>query len=269
MNGILGGRTAVVIGGSGALGSAIALGLADAGARLFVAGRSISTIEEVRNLIHARGGAAIAIRIDALDRESLQDARSTILGTHQGIDILVNATGGNSAAATLPPNGSGADLDVEAFRDVVDANLVGVLLPIQVFVRDMIAGGRGSIINISSMAAGRPLTRVAGYGAAKAALENFTRWTAVNLAQLHGDTIRVNAIAPGFILAEQNRDLLLTSKGQLTERGRAIVDHTPMGRLGTPEDVAGVACWLASDASRFVTGTVIPVDGGFSAYAGV
>jgi NAD(P)-dependent dehydrogenase (short-subunit alcohol dehydrogenase family) len=262
-------RSAVVMGGSGTLGRAIAQALAQCGARVAIGGRSSEKSETVAAAIRHAGAEAMVLHVDALDRPALERARSRIVEVWGGFDVLVNATGGNIPGATLATGESALDLDAGAFRAVVDANLMGALLPTQVFAAALVAAGRGSVINISSMAASRPLTRVAGYGAAKAALENLTRWLAVNLAQTYGDAIRVNAVAPGFFLGDQNRGLLLNAAGELTERGNAIIEHTPMGRFGDPEDLVGAVCWLASDASRFVTGAVIPVDGGFSAFAGV
>jgi NAD(P)-dependent dehydrogenase (short-subunit alcohol dehydrogenase family) len=169
----------------------------------------------------------------------------------------------------LRPDQGLADLDVEAMRSVFDLNFLGTFLPTLVFAPTMAAAGRGSIINVSSMAAQRAVTRVAGYSAAKAAVDNFTRWLAVTLAQKHGATLRVNAIAPGFFVAEQNRALLLEPDGRLTARGQAIISHTPMARFGEPEELLGALLWLASDASRFVTGAVVAIDGGFSVFSGV
>jgi NAD(P)-dependent dehydrogenase (short-subunit alcohol dehydrogenase family) len=185
------------------------------------------------------------------------------------LDVLINGAGGNVPAATVVGELSFFGLTHEALREVVDLNLLGTVLPSQVFGEAMVAAKRGSIINISSMAADRPLTRVIGYAAAKAATDNFTRWLAVEFAQKYGPELRVNAIAPGFFIGEQNHDLLLTPEGSPTARGQKIIDHTPMGRFGEPDELVGTAVWLASDASRFVTGVVVPVDGGFSAYSGV
>nr|MBA2755368.1 SDR family oxidoreductase [Chloroflexia bacterium] len=185
------------------------------------------------------------------------------------IDILVNAAGGNVAGATLPPGGAAFDLSLDAFREVVDLNFFGALLPIQVFGAAMAAAGRGSIVNVSSMAASRAITRVAGYSAAKAAIENVTRWLAVELARAYGDGLRVNAIAPGFFIGEQNRALLIDASGAPTERGRQIVAHTPAGRFGVPEEVTGAVVWLCGPSAGFVNGVVLPIDGGFGAFGGV
>jgi NAD(P)-dependent dehydrogenase (short-subunit alcohol dehydrogenase family) len=260
-------RTAIVMGGSGTLGRAIAEGLADCGARVVIGGRDISRAEAVAIAIRDHGGQAMAVTADALRCEQLEDALENVTTAWGAIDILVNATGGNLPAATLDQSGDIRDLDLHTIGEVVDKNLTTALLPIQVIWPAMTRDGRGSVINISSMAASRPLTRVGGYGAAKAALENFTRWLAITLAE-EGSGVRVNAIAPGFFVTDQNRDLMMEGD-HLTQRGQAIIAHTPMGRLGDPRDLTGAACWLASDASRFVTGAVIPIDGGFSASAGV
>lgn len=263
------GKVALVTGGTGVLGGTIARGLAEAGAKVAILGRRQAVAEHLAASIRKGGGEAIATPADVLERGQLAQAREALLGRWGQLDILVNAAGGNVAGATVPPDGALFGLDGHAFRQVVDLNLLGTLLPIQVFGETMAAQRRGSIVNVSSMAAQRPLTRVAGYSAAKAAIDNLTRWLAVEFARKYGEGVRVNAIAPGFFVGEQNRALLLNDDGSLTARGRQIVEHTPMGRFGEPEELVGSAVYLASDASRFVTGIVVPVDGGFSAYSGV
>ena len=263
------GRVAVVTGGTGVLGGALARGLARAGANVGVLGRRTEKAEAVAAEIRAAGGEALALTADVLNKEQLERARAHLLRACGRIDILVNGAGGNVPEATVVGDKSFFDLSGDALRDVFDLNLHGTVLPIQVFGEAMAQAQRGSIINISSMAAQRPLTRVVGYGAAKAALENLTRWLAVELAQKYGPGLRVNAVAPGFFLGEQNRTLLLNDDGSLTERGQKIVTHTPIGRFGEPEELVGTTVWLASSASSFVTGIVVPVDGGFSAYSGV
>lgn len=265
----LSGKVAVVTGGTGVLGGALARGLALAGANVGVLGRRTAKAEAVAESIRAAGGEALPLTADVLDKGQLEGARDQLLGAYGRVDILVNGAGGNVPEATVVGDRTFFELSGEALRDVLDLNLYGAVLPSQVFGEAMAQAKRGSIINISSMAAERPLTRVAVYGAAKAALENLTRWLAVELAQRYGPGLRVNAVAPGFFLGEQNRDLLLNSDGSLTERGQKIIAHTPLGRFGEPEELVGTAVWLAGDASSFVTGTVIPVDGGFSAYSGV
>ena len=262
-------KVAVVTGGTGVLGGALAWGLAEAGAKVGILGRRTAKAEATAAAICAAGGNALALTADVQDRAQLEAARAQVLAAWGRLDILVNGAGGNVASATVVGDRSFFGLSNAALREVIDLNLLGALLPTQVFGETMAASRRGSIINISSMAAQRPLTRVIGYGAAKAALDNVTRWLAVELAHKHGSRVRVNAIAPGFFIGEQNRDLLLAGDGKPTERGQQIIDNTPMGRFGAPDELIGAAVWLASDASTFVTGIVVPVDGGFSAYSGV
>jgi NAD(P)-dependent dehydrogenase (short-subunit alcohol dehydrogenase family) len=264
------GKVAVVTGGSGALGTAMAKGLAQAGARVAVLARRIEPVTAIVAAIETGGGTALALSADVRERAQVERACATIVDRWERVDILVNAAGGNMPGATLAPEASLLDLDPEAFRAVVDLNLIGVLLPSLVFGATMIAApGQGTIINISSMAAQRPLTRIAGYSAAKAAVENLTRWMAIELARRYGSGLRVNAIAPGFFIGEQNRALLLNPDGSLTARGEHILAHTPAGRLGVPEDLIATLIWLCSPGAAFVNGAVIPVDGGFSAFSGV
>lgn len=265
----LSGKVAVVTGGTGVLGGALARGLAAAGAKVGVLGRRTVKAEEVVEEVRAAGGEALPLTADVQDKAQLGAARAQVLESWGRIDILVNGAGGNAPAATVVGDLSFFGLSLDALREVIDLNLLGTVLPSQVFGEAMADAARGSIINISSMAAQRPLSRVVGYGAAKAATDNFTRWLAVELARRYNPHLRVNAVAPGFFIGEQNHDLLLTPEGSLTARGQRIVDHTPMGRFGEPDELVGTAVWLAGDASRFVTGVVIPVDGGFSAYSGI
>ena len=265
----LSGRVAVVTGGTGSLGGAMARGLGRSGARVAILARHRDSLDAVAEQMRRDRIEVLALEADVLQVAQLARARETVTDTWGRIDVLVNAAGGNRPAATVPPRGTVFDLDPGAVRQVVDLNLMGTLLPIQELGRTMAEAGRGSIVNISSMAATRPLSRVAGYGAAKAAVENLTRWLADHVARRFGPAIRVNAIAPGFFLGAQNRDLLVDSTGSLTDRARQIVSATPMGRLGDPDDLVGPVVWLASDASDFVTGAVIPVDGGFSAGSGL
>ena len=277
----LDGKAAAVTGGGGVLGSAMAQALAERGAAVaFLDVREAAAVAASAR-VSAAGGRAIGVACDVLDETSLAAAAARIAGEFGRLDILVNAAGGNAPGATTaketarPDDLSGGtgtartffDLDPDELRRVLDLNLMGTLLPCRVFGREMARGGGGTIVNISSMTASRPLTKVAAYSAAKAGVSNLTAWLATHLAPLH---IRVNAIAPGFFLTEQNRFLLTDEKtGGLTARGRAVVAHTPLGRFGAPADLAGALVWLASGASAFVTGAVIPVDGGFSAYPGV
>lgn len=265
------GKVAVVTGGSGVLGGAIAEGLAAAGAKVALTGRTPEKVDSLVEAIQSTGGEAMGFALESPDKDALESCCSAIRDAWGRIDILVNSVGGNMKEATTSEEQTFFDLDGTAIRKVVELNLMdGAVLPAQVFGAAMALSGGGSIINISSMAALQPLTRIPGYSAAKAAVDNFTKWLAVNLAHECEHSIRVNAIAPGFFLTEQNRFLLLDeSTGGPTARGKSIIDHTPMARYGTPEDLVGAALWLASDASAFVTGTVIAVDGGFSAYSGV
>jgi NAD(P)-dependent dehydrogenase (short-subunit alcohol dehydrogenase family) len=267
------GRVAVVTGATGVLGGAMAVGLARAGARVVVLGRRRERAEEVASRIAADGGEALALLADVLDAAQLRRACEKVLEEWGRVDALVNAAGGNVPGAALGAGETIFDLRLEPFREVFDLNLLGTVQPALVFGEAMAsrgdAGAEGCIVNVSSMAARRPLTRVAGYSAAKAAIENITQWLAVELSRKYGPGIRVNAIAPGFFIGEQNRGLLLDGKGNLTPRGRAVIEHTPMGRFGEPEELVGALIWLCSPASSFVTGAVVPVDGGFSTFSGV
>lgn len=265
----LSGSVIVFTGGTGVLGSVLCRSLAHAGASVVVLGRNGEVAQQVASGIEKAGGQSLAIVANVLERAELEEARSRVIKQFGKIDILVNAAGGNKAGAVVPPEKTFFDLSVDDFRSVVDLNLLGTLLPTQVFGEAMAAQKKGVVVNISSMAALRPLTRVGGYAAAKAAVSNFTQWLAVEMAMKFGEGIRVNAIAPGFFLTEQNRTLLTNSDGSLTERGKSIVAHTPFGRFGDPRELSGTLIWLCSDASRFVSGIVVPVDGGFSAYAGI
>ena len=265
------GRVAVVTGASGALGSALAHALGTAGAAVALVARRADRLERHAGSLRADGIDAVALPADVLAAEQLRAVRDRAVARWGRVDVLVNAAGGNVAAATLDSDRDVADLPEDAFRQVVDLNLLGTWLPCQAFAGALAAGepAGGAILNISSMAADRALTRVGGYAAAKAGVESLTRWLAVELARRHGSGLRVNALAPGFFLGDQNRDLLLDADGAPTERGRAILAHTPAGRLGEPADLAGPAIWLCSPAARFVTGAIIPVDGGFSAFGGI
>ncbi len=273
----LNGKVAVVTGGTGVLGGAMARGLAAAGARVAVMGRRADVARQVAADIVSAGDEAIPLPADVLDEESLKSACRTLIDSWGSVDILINAAGGNRPDATVFGDLTFFNVPRVALEGVVGLNFTGTVLPIQVFGEPMARQGNGSIINISSMAAQKVLTRVMGYSAAKAAVDNLTRWLAVDLAQKHGAGLRVNAIAPGFFIGEQNRALLTNVDAPprpdgaptLTERGQQIVDHTPMGRFGEPDELIGAAIWLASDASRFVTGIVLPVDGGFSAASGI
>ncbi|MBA3314355.1 MAG: SDR family oxidoreductase [Planctomycetota bacterium] len=257
------GETAVVIGGTGVLGGAMAEALASQGARVAIVGRSRDRGEQRVKAVASAGGSAAFFAADALSRESMTDARDAIISRFGSIDVLVNAAGGNRPDATLPPGSDFCKLPLDAWRDVFDLNLVGgVLLPCQVFGETMIGKGRGSIINVASMAGMIPLSRVVAYSAAKAAVINLTKFLAREWATRG---VRVNAVSPGFFPAEQNRKLLFNDDGTYTERGGQIIAHTPMARFGEPAELAGAIVWLAaSKASSFVTGQNIVADGGFS-----
>lgn len=265
----LSGKTAVVTGGTGVLGGAMSKALARAGANVGILGRSKTKGQGKVQQISEKGGNAMLLVADVLEHEQLAEAKQEVLDQWGSIDILVNAAGGNIPKATVNPGQSIFDLSPEAVEKVVDINFLGSFNTTQVFAEPMTEQGKGSIVNISSMAAERPLTRVMGYAASKAAIDNYTKWLSTELTTKYGEGIRVNAIAPGFFIGEQNHDLLLNEDDTLTSRGQTIVDHTPMRRFGNPEDLSGTLIWLCSEASAFVTGTVIPVDGGFSAFSGV
>ena len=264
------GKTAVITGGSGALGSAMSLALGQAGVRVVILGRRAAPIDAVVQQIRDSGGEALGISCDVLDKSSLEQAHRQINDTFGSVDILINGAGGNHPQATTNNEQSFFDLDLTAIDSVFRLNFTGTLLCCQVFGHDMIEHKQGCIVNIASMNAFRPLTRIPAYSAAKAAITNFTQWLAVHIAQEYSANIRVNAIAPGFFLTEQNRFLMTNPQdGSLTARGQAVINHTPMKRLGKPEDLAGTLLWLISPASEFITGVVVPVDGGFSAFSGV
>jgi NAD(P)-dependent dehydrogenase (short-subunit alcohol dehydrogenase family) len=257
------GETAVVVGGTGVLGGAMADALAAAGARVAVVGRNEERGRERVGAIEAAGGAAVFQAADAMDRSSLARARDAIVARWGTVSVLVNGAGGNRPDATLPPGGDFCRLPLEAWQSVFDLNLVGgVLLPSQVFGETMLAGGAGSVINIASMAGMIPLSRVVAYSAAKAAVINLTKFLAREWA---ARGVRVNAVSPGFFPAEQNRAILYNADGSYTERSRQIIGHTPMARFGKAQELAGVVVWLAARrASSFITGQNIAVDGGFS-----
>ncbi|WP_339792368.1 SDR family oxidoreductase [uncultured Imperialibacter sp.] len=263
------GKTIVITGGTGILGSVMAKNMAAAGAHVVVLGRREDAGKGLVNDIEKTGGKASFFKTDVLDKDNLLGVKKDILKTTGQIDVLVNAAGGNMPGATISPDKTFFDLDTKAFQQVVDLNLLGTVLPSQIFGEVMAANKKGIIINISSMSAFRPITRVVGYSAAKAAIDNFTQWLAVEMAKKVGEGIRVNAIAPGFFLTEQNRALLTNPDGTLTARGNAVINQTPFGRFGDAEELIGTLLWLCSDASKFVTGVVVPVDGGFNAYCGV
>lgn len=262
-------KVVVITGGSGTLGTVMARGLLTAGARVFTLDRDIHKAAQRVAEFAAEGLTLETVYGDVLDEAAIVAAAEEVLTKAGQIDVLINAAGGNQAGATIMPDQSVFDLKIEQFRKVSDLNLVGTVIPSIAFARAMVKRGQGSIINISSMSAQLPLTRVVGYSAAKAAVDNFTRWLAVEMATKYGEGIRVNAIAPGFFVAEQNRSLLLNEDGSLTARGETIISQTPMRRFGKPEELISTVRWLCDDGSSFVTGIVVPVDGGFSAFSGV
>ncbi len=263
------GRVAVVTGGTGVLGGAMAKGLAEAGVAVGILGRRMEAARALADEIRAKGGRALPLQADVLNHGQLVEAHQQMLKAFRTIDILVNAAGGNMPGAVVPPDKTFFDMKVDDFQRVVDLNLTGSVLPSQVFSAVMAQKKRGVIINIASMASFKPITRVGGYSAAKAAIANFTSWLAVEMARKYGEGIRVNAISPGYFLTEQNRTLLTNPDGTYTARGQAAIDHTPYGRMGRPEELIGTLLWLCSDASAFVTGINVAVDGGFSAFCGV
>ena len=272
MNGLfdLTGRCIVVTGGGGVLCSTLAAALAEAGAAIAVLDRDEAAARKVAQAITERGGRATAILCDVTDATSLQDAEQRVAEELGPADALINGAGGNRAEATTSGELSFFDLPPDALRAVLDLNVLGTILPAQVFGKGMAERKSGVILNISSMNAIRPLTNIPAYSAAKAAVSNFTLWLAVHMCRDYSPQIRVNAIAPGFFLTQQNRYLLTDqASGKLTPRGETILAHTPIGRFGEPRDLIGTVLWLLSDASAFVTGIVIPVDGGFAAYSGV
>jgi len=264
------GQTFVVTGGTGILGGEIACALAGCGANVAILDRNLDPAQALLERMGPCANQATVVGGDVLDVSSLRQAAEVILERFGRIDGLVNAAGGNKPQATTRPDLSFFDLPTDALRWVFDLNLLGTMLPCQVLGKIMAEVGHGTILNVSSMNAFRPLTRIPAYSAAKAGVSNFTQWLAVHMAQEYSPQIRVNAIAPGFFLTTQNRFLLTDEKtGEMTPRGQSIIAHTPMSRFGNPEDLLGAVLWLLSPASSFVTGIVVPIDGGFSAYSGV
>jgi len=263
------GKIAVITGGAGVLGSAIAQGLGKAGAKIALC--DIVNADKAAQELESEGIEAKGYYINVMDIEKIKSCRDEVIRDFGRVDILINAAGGNTKGATTSEELKFFDLPLSALEKVVGLNLFGgAILPSQVFGKDMVENKEGgSIINISSMNAFRPLTRIPGYSAAKAAVSNFTQWLAVHFTQEYNKNLRVNAIAPGFFLTTQNRFLLTNEDGSLTPRGKTIIAHTPMDKFGDPEDLIGVCVWLASDASKFVTGIIVPIDGGFSAFSGV
>ncbi len=262
-------KVAVVTGGNGTLGNAFVKALAGAGAQVLILGRNAEKSAAVVAAFKKQGLTVAAITCDVLQEDQVAAAVAEVLEKAGRVDILVNGAGGNRPGATIGPESSIFDLAIDDFRKVNDLNLLGTVIPSIAFAKPMVERGQGCIVNISSMAALLPITRVVGYSAAKAAVDNFTRWLAVELAAKYGEGIRVNAIAPGFFIAEQNRRLLLNEDGSLTQRGETIISQTPLQRFGEPEELMSTLLWLCDDRSSFVNGIVVPVDGGFSAFSGV
>ena len=260
-------RVVIITGGCGVLGTSMANHLASEGAKVVILDRNAKLGNELVGSIIAKGYDALFLETDVLNKEILEQNKLNIMQKYGRIDVLINAAGGNMPGATIAPDKTIFDLQIDAFKKVVDLNLFGTVLPTMVFAEPMVNSKKGCIINISSESALRPLTRVAGYGAAKAAVSNFTKFMAGELATKFGPGLRVNAIAPGFFITEQNRDLLLNPDGSYTDRSKTILAHTPFNRFGEPEELLGTLQWLVSDASAFVTGVVIPVDGGFDAFS--
>ena len=259
----------VITGGTGVLGRAIAKYLAHNGANVIILGRKSETGERIVADIEAEApkGSIEFMQTDVMDATKVQANCDAILAKYGRVDTLLNAAGGNMPGATIAPDKTFFDLSTDDFEKVLNLNLTGTVIPTQIFLRPMAEQGKGAVINFSSMAAFRPLTRVCGYGAAKAGISNFTAYMAAECARKFGEGIRVNAIAPGFFLTEQNRTLLTNPDGSYTERGRDVIRQTPFGRMGSPEELCGTIHYLMSDASKFVTGTVAVVDGGFNVFA--
>lgn len=263
------GKVAIVTGGSGTLGGSIARCLSQAGARVVILGRDPIGVENMAEMIRAEGGEAIGVAADVINMGHLENARKKIMESYGRIDILVNTAGGNTPGATIGEKQTIFDMDMEEYRRVVDVNLNGTVFPCLVFGKNMAENGSGCIINLSSMATFNAITRVPGYSVAKSGVENFTRWLAMELAQKFSEHIRVNCIAPGFFIGKQNRHVLLNPDGTYTERSMKVINKTPMKRFGKMEELNGTILYLCSRAASFVTGTVIPVDGGFSSSSGI
>lgn len=257
----------VITGGTGVLGRAIAKYLALEGAKVIILGRKEEVGQKIASDISEAGGVCEFMKTDVMNQEVVQQNCDDIMRKYGRINTLLNAAGGNMPGATIAPDKTFFDLDASQFQTVLNLNLTGTVIPTQVFLRPMVAQGKGSIINFSSMAAFRPMTRVCGYAAAKAGISNFTAYMATECAKKFGEGIRVNAIAPGFFITEQNRALLTNPDGTFTQRGQDVIRQTPFGRMGDPEELCGTIHYLMSEAAKFVTGTVAVVDGGFNAFA--
>lgn len=259
----------VITGATGVLGASMARYLANEGAEVVLLARNLTKANELKQEIENAGGKAMALQADVTKEDDLQQVHQQLQNAFGTIDVLINAAGGNMPGATITPDQSLLDSDVNALRQIIELNYIGTYLPTKVFLPLFLHKKEGSIINISSMSADRPLTRVMGYSSSKAAIDNLTKWLAVEFAQKYGEGLRVNAIAPGFFLTVQNKTLLTKEDGSLTDRGNQIVANTPMKRFGQPEELLGAVHYLSSNAATFVTGTILAVDGGFGAYSGV
>jgi NAD(P)-dependent dehydrogenase (short-subunit alcohol dehydrogenase family) len=262
-------KVIIVTGATGVLGQSFIEAIADSGGVVGILGRKAEVAEQRAKVINSRGGKAVALVADVMNAEQLQTANQKMLDQFGKIDGLVNGAGGNRPGGVLQPGGDIFDLQIEGMKEVMELNLWGTLLPTQIFGKSIAKGGKGSIVNISSMTAQRAVTRVLGYSMAKAAVECYTKWFSVEMANRYGDSIRMNAIAPGFFLTEQNRALLTAEDGGYTERGKLVIEQTPFKRFGAADELKGALVWLLSDASKFVTGAVINIDGGFSVFGGV
>jgi len=264
------GKCVAITGGAGVLCAEMAKGLAKQGAKISIIDYDVKRGADVCREIESAGGFAVPVQANILEKKAVEAAFDASVKAMGRVDVLINGAGGNKKEATCAMPSTFFDLDADAIRWVFDLNCLGTMLPSQVFGRHMAERGEGNIVNIASMNAFRPLTNIAAYSAAKAAIANFTQWLSVYMAQRHSPNIRVNAIAPGFFITQQNRVLLTDEKtGELTPRGKQVIGHTPMNRFGEPDDLVGTLIWLLSDASKFVTGVVVPVDGGFNAFSGV
>ncbi len=265
----LSGKVVVVTGGTGVLGESFVKAIAASGASVAILGRNKQTANERAKEINDNGGKALAVIADVLDEASLIKAKDEVLEAFGKIDGLVNGAGGNMPGAVVDPSASVFSLDIDSLTKVMNLNLFGTILPTQIFGEEIAKNGGGSIVNISSMAAQQSITKVLGYTVAKCAIDGYTKWFAVEMANRYGDKMRMNAIAPGFFLTEQNRTLLTKEDGSYTDRGNLVIKQTPFSRFGTPQELEGALIWLLSDASKFVTGSVVNVDGGFAVFSGV
>ncbi len=262
-------KIAFVTGGSGLIGGSMAESLAQAGMKVVLTYRTGTAVIEKAEAMNASGLQAMAVEVDVLDEKSVQKSMENVLQKWGKIDVLVNAAGGHVPGTVLMPDQTIFDAPLDSIRKTMDLNLFGTVIPTMIIGKKMAEQGFGSIINISSMASTQSITRVLGYSMAKASIDIFTKWMAMEVATKYGDGIRVNAISPGFFISQQNKAVLLDENNNYTERSQKIIAKTPMGRFGDPKELNGIVHFLASDASKFITGTVIPVDGGFSSFSGV